>query len=200
MKQSIFIRLSHPLTYLLTPSHLPSYPPFLALLPTFSHPLSLSLLTHPFLRPFPYPLPNLFPPPLGRYGSTPGLTSSDCSGLCEAGYFCPYGSTSSRQYPCGGPDVYCPTGSVGPIAAGGGRYTVVYIPTPTPTALPSIEPLVYAGTPTLCPKGYYCPNGHVRMTCPAGTFGAMTGLKSSSCSGKKQQQPSSPSFLTSIPM
>ena len=44
--------------------------------------------------------------------------------------------------------MYCPTGSVGPIAAGGGRYTVVYIPTPTPTALPSIEPLVYAGTPT----------------------------------------------------
>ena len=84
--------------------------------------------------------------PAGRYGNTPGLTSSDCSGLCEAGYYCPYGSTSSRQYPCGGADVYCPEGSAGPIAAGGGRYTVVYVSaTATPTALPSGGTLVHAG-------------------------------------------------------
>ncbi|POM58887.1 hypothetical protein PHPALM_36409 [Phytophthora palmivora] len=38
--------------------------------------------------------------PESTYGSTPGLTSTTCSGKCQSGYVCPQGSTSARQSPC----------------------------------------------------------------------------------------------------
>ena len=53
--------------------------------------------------------------PAGSYGSSEGLTSSECSGLCEAGYYCPAGSTSSTANDCGSVDKYCPAGSGSPI-------------------------------------------------------------------------------------
>ena len=49
--------------------------------------------------------------PVGRYGSTRGLSSPSCSGYCAAGYYCEEGSESERQYPCGGADRFCPPGS-----------------------------------------------------------------------------------------
>jgi hypothetical protein len=58
-----------------------------------------------------------FPCPAGTFGSTPGLTSSDCSGNCTLGYECPPGSTSASQAVCprgyycaGGPRQACPRG------------------------------------------------------------------------------------------
>ena len=38
------------------------------------------------------------PCPQGTYGSSPGLSSSRCSGPCHAGYYCPQGSPS--PIPC----------------------------------------------------------------------------------------------------
>ncbi len=49
--------------------------------------------------------------PAGRYGSTRGILLPTCTGVCEAGYYCPPGSVSSRERACGGYDVYCPEGS-----------------------------------------------------------------------------------------
>ncbi len=43
---------------------------------------------------------------------------------------------------------------------------------------------------TICPAGYYCPGGELSLTpqnkvaCPAGTYGATTGLTTSACSGQ----------------
>ena len=42
-------------------------------------------------------------------------------------------------------------------------------------------------TPTLCEKGYYCPTGLLRYPCPAGTYGARTGLNNRRCSGLCKQ-------------
>lgn len=57
----------------------------------------------------------LLPCPAGRYGSEEGLNSSTCSGRCRAGYFCPTGSTSPTQEPCGIGDTpaeyYCEEGT-----------------------------------------------------------------------------------------
>ncbi|KAJ1412983.1 hypothetical protein B484DRAFT_173156, partial [Ochromonadaceae sp. CCMP2298] len=79
----------------------------------------------------------------GRYGNTSGLTSSYCSGLCTASYYCPPGSTAPTQLQCAqsilagegdsagngdgrgdGSGVFCPEGSGAPIAAAAGRRTI----------------------------------------------------------------------------
>ena len=39
--------------------------------------------------------------PAGRYGNQQLLTTSDCSGSCEAGFYCPEGSVSSNEELCG---------------------------------------------------------------------------------------------------
>jgi hypothetical protein len=62
--------------------------------------------------------------PAGRFGAVAGLGSSDCSGACAAGYYCPSGSTSATQLPCGGGDVFCPVGSAAPNRVFAGHYTV----------------------------------------------------------------------------
>ena len=56
---------------------------------------------------------------VGKYGSITGLGSSDCSGLCDPGYFCPAGSYSRTQETCGAGKseaeaaaVYCPSVSL----------------------------------------------------------------------------------------
>ena len=38
--------------------------------------------------------------PAGRYGRAQRLDSSDCSGPCQKGYYCPKGSISRTQNPC----------------------------------------------------------------------------------------------------
>merc|ERR1719375_2545982 len=50
--------------------------------------------------------------PPGRYGSVRGLENGNCSGICPAGFYCPFGSTYPRQ--CGDSQRYCPEGSYEP--------------------------------------------------------------------------------------
>ena len=67
----------------------------------------------------------LMPEPVQVYinkGNT--LSESSESLRCEAGYYCPRGSLSSRRaHPCGGAHVYCPANSEAPIAVEHGFYT-----------------------------------------------------------------------------
>ena len=51
---------------------------------------------------------SLYPCDAGRYGDDIGMTSPNCSGACEAGYYCPPGSTSPQAQDCGSALVYCP--------------------------------------------------------------------------------------------
>ena len=41
----------------------------------------------------------------GRWSNDTGVQSI-CPSLCDAGYYCPLGSTSSAPYPCGNATVY----------------------------------------------------------------------------------------------
>ena len=45
-----------------------------------------------------------------------GLHEAACSGPCDAGYYCPAGSSWPTQRECGGPNKYCPVGSGAPLA------------------------------------------------------------------------------------
>ena len=63
------------------------------------------------------------PCPAGTFGRAFGLSSSSCSGRCQAGYFCPAASTSATAEPCGGAHVYCPPGSGEPRSVPDGWYS-----------------------------------------------------------------------------
>jgi hypothetical protein len=49
--------------------------------------------------------------PAGTFGSSPGLDSPVCDGLCSEGYYCEQGSADPEQNDCGGVGVFCPLGS-----------------------------------------------------------------------------------------
>ena len=49
--------------------------------------------------------------PAGKYGSSVGLTNSECSGDCHRGYYCGGGSTHQYAAKCGSAYKYCPQGS-----------------------------------------------------------------------------------------
>jgi hypothetical protein len=137
------------------------------------------------------------PCPPGRYGPVEGLSSYDCSNVCEsasdewggqycipnyceAGYFCPAGSSSAQQNPCGSPSLYCPTGVALPLPVEIGFYSIGRISIPN---YPQIDTDANARTgQELCEAGFYCSDG-VRYLCPAGTYGSALGLSNASCSG-----------------
>ena len=87
-----------------------------------------------------------------------GLSDSACSGICEKGYYCPAGSTSARQLPCGSNNVYCPSGSNSPRVVTLGYYSVG-----GDNRTRSAE--------IACERGHYCVKGE-RYACPPGTYGA----------------------------
>ena len=53
--------------------------------------------------------------PCGTYGATQGLKTAACSGVCQAGYYCPAGSTKANQVVCGA-GYTCQAGACGPQA------------------------------------------------------------------------------------
>ena len=111
--------------------------------------------------------------PAGTFGSSCGLTSSTCSGPIAAGYYGGLGETSPRPAgtKCGSAAVICPQGSASPTAASAGHFSIPE----------SADPETRSGQ-ELCPVGHYCVDG-LKLVCPAGTFGATTGLTTASCSG-----------------
>jgi hypothetical protein len=103
--------------------------------------------------------------PAGTYGSTAGLATVSCDGLCAAGFYCPEGSVSDMQIPCGEVDLYCPEGSEVPLRCPAGNYTV-----PEGDNIPrnAVKP---------CKAGHWCPGDGLYYPCPAGSFGATEGLE-----------------------
>ena len=145
-------------------------------------------------------------------GAEEALTTPECSGQCQAGFYCVNGSISNREEPCpagrwgaagatdsacGGPcdaGYVCPAGSTSPRqqVCGG---TSSYCPGQSGTAVLSSagwyttpetgDEQTRTGTQP-CPLGAYCPGDGRRYPCPAGRFGDETGLSDSSCSGSCQ--------------
>ena len=61
--------------------------------------------------------------PAGHYGNTEGLSDDNCSGKCDAGWYCPPASVSSKQFACGKEDLFCPRGSAYPRKVQTGYHT-----------------------------------------------------------------------------
>ena len=114
---------------------------------------------------------SLYSCPPGVYGLVEGLSSSSCSGVCPPGFYCPEGSTDYSNHPCGSVDVYCPEGSDSPIPVPDG-----FISGPLSVNVTNRYEIV------ACPPGHYCVSGNMEE-CPPGTYGNITGLSSSTCSG-----------------
>jgi len=62
--------------------------------------------------------------PAGTYGDVSRLTTAQCAGPAERGYYTPPESVSSRQESCGGAHAYCPGGEGAPRLVGVGNYSV----------------------------------------------------------------------------
>ncbi|KAF0705762.1 Aste57867_6919 [Aphanomyces stellatus] len=98
--------------------------------------------------------------------SQTGLGQSTCSGSCPAGFYCPVGTITPMA--CSDPNTYCPLASPAPFPVALGYYST---------------PLGGPGTSQLqCEPGAYCING-IKTLCPAGSYGSISGLASSACSG-----------------
>lgn len=94
---------------------------------------------------------------VGHYGV--GTNSNEnCTGLCEAGYFCAEGSTSSKSSKCSqnNPLMYCEEGTSAPQQAMDGYFTIGA----TTSTRTSQE---------ICPTGYKCIGG-VLSECTDGTY------------------------------
>eukprot|EP00501_MAST-03F_sp_TOSAG23-6_P001115 GSMAST32.ASY1.ANO1.1158.1 assembled CDS len=97
--------------------------------------------------------------PEGTYGISTELKDDLCSGVCEAGTYCPAGTISPLPCPKG---YYCPDGHA-KYPCPPGRYG------------------------SLCDKGYYCPSKSTnskQIKCPVGFYGDTLGLTSELCSGE----------------
>lgn len=108
--------------------------------------------------------------PEGTYGISTELKDDLCSGVCEAGTYCPAGTISPLPCPKG---YYCPDGHA-KYPCPPGRYG-------SSTSLRS--PLCTG----LCDKGYYCPSKSTnskQIKCPVGFYGDTLGLTSELCSGE----------------
>ena len=100
--------------------------------------------------------------PAGRYGARMRETNSSCTGLCDAGYYCPAGSISSKQVQCDFTDKYCPTGSPEPIQVTLGYYTVgheffnfsVEVVRNGENAFQELAPVAQS----ICEPGFFCPS------------------------------------------
>ncbi|ETP31356.1 hypothetical protein F442_19775 [Phytophthora nicotianae P10297] len=125
--------------------------------------------------------------PAGTFGNVTGLATAACSGLCKAGYYCPKGSISPTQLPCGSVDVFCPPGSTAPTQVTPGYYTIGLVMAKSSLTVDELDAerakdRITRVAQRRCEPGRYCVNGE-RFACPAGTFGNKTGLTTSECSG-----------------
>ena len=109
--------------------------------------------------------------PAGRYGASLRETSARCTGDCDAGYFCPEGSSTATQFPCGGADRFCPTASSTPLL----------VRTGWDTDEDRHEDI--RTSEAVCPAGHWCAGG-IRHTCAPGIWGGEEGMSSRECSGK----------------
>lgn len=109
------------------------------------------------------------PCPVGRFGSTWGLMTDDCTDGCRPGQYCPPGSASPSICEKG---FFCPDGRTRSICPAG-----------TFGASPGLLDRLCSGR---CRVGYYCQAGSISSAsaiCPGGRYGATAGLQDSSCSG-----------------
>jgi hypothetical protein len=116
------------------------------------------------------------PCPAGYFGALRNETRPLCIGICTAGFYCPPGSFSSQQKPCGNASVFCVSGSPAPMLATRGHYTTTF------GGGSDMQSRHIRSCQVVCQVGSYCSSG-ISILCPAGTYGSTAGLTELSCSG-----------------
>lgn len=105
------------------------------------------------------------------------------SSECERGYYCPAGSVSARERPCGHAGVYCPPGSAEPRTVLAGYYStgaLTHPEAPPPPTFAAAAPLQESGdastrySQTQCEPGFYCYAG-VKYSCLKGRYVSQPG-------------------------
>src|SRR5262249_4025647 len=99
----------------------------------------------------------------GTFGNITGLLNSTCSGICQAGYYCPSGSTSANQTACP-VGFYCPDQSGMPTSCPASTYNPV-------KEAPSSDSCI------LCPPNSYGPNSGAAscVNCSLGYYNPYSG-------------------------
>ncbi len=126
----------------------------------------------------------LFKCPPRTYGNTSGLSSMKCSGTCESGHYCPAGSTSSKEIPCGSYQ-YCPKGSSFPLFVRHGYYTTISNQMSSYNDISEfqeIKPFTHQSREKECEIGHFCHRA-VRYQCFPGTYGNRVGERNMNCTG-----------------
>lgn len=128
----------------------------------------------------------IFKCPAGTFGNVTGLSFNKnqlCSGKCHGGYYCPPGSKSDKEIPCGRYQ-FCPTGSAFPLFVRHGFYTTINQQNQSDSfeSQTFIKPLTHQEQEHECEKGYFCDKA-VRYKCFAGTYGNRVRETSSNCTG-----------------
>lgn len=137
----------------------------------------------------------------GSFGSTSGLQSAACSGLCPAGSFaaagaaactpcvagasCSGGATASVAGSCA-IGSYCAAGAAPALCTAGyyGASAGLSVPTCTgPCSAGKSCPAGSTSNTVACPAGQWCAAGVPPAPCAAGYFGSSTGLSVATCSG-----------------
>jgi hypothetical protein len=121
------------------------------------------------------------PCPKGRYGNTAGAVSSDCTGACVVGHYCPEGSTEQIPYvafflsECAGCSSTCV--STGPTTGCVAVLEIEVVPS-LPLHLPPVRcpPGAYAAIPsasecTLCPINSFADTERSQACTPCGDIG-----------------------------
>jgi hypothetical protein len=136
--------------------------------------------------------------PQGKYGAIEGLATANCSGLCDAGYVCPAGSTSSDQVRCTS-GKYSHPGASRCASCQEGRYSVDAGTNATLWPVHSScvrcpqgynAPSTGATDCRLCNPGFYADIEGLAACkwCPGGRYGATRGLDTSNCTAKCEQK------------
>lgn len=124
------------------------------------------------------------PCPAGFFGKREGLSDPECEGRCQAGYYCPEGSTSATEAECGSTKLYCPTGSIAPLPVPQGYFSYLESSLINADNLVATSGIGHESTRSsifLCSLGHFCVDG-VMHPCPRGSFGSHRGLFNSNCS------------------
>ncbi|KAM4702881.1 uncharacterized protein WCC33_011421 [Rhinophrynus dorsalis] len=113
----------------------------------------------------------------GHFCNRTGLSSP--SGICDDGYYCLKGSTSSNPFTVtssGGPcptGHFCPKGSINPQACLAGYFSDSKRQSLCSECPEGFYCPAGSANKTICPKGYYCPKRTefaLQYPCPKGTF------------------------------
>lgn len=126
--------------------------------------------------------------PPGTFSNVSGVQALNASVCfaCYAGYVCPRrGHVEGDQDPCGGDDVYCPTGSSTPQAVRPGYYSTFsknLVGRETINVIRTASTRLRAVGEAPCPEGTYCEKGLV-FPCPPGRYGKRAASTNRACDG-----------------